>query len=129
MSRHFSKNSKNEKISLSLLCCLLAGGFFGAPLFLKKKGLWVLFRVIHAFFTLNRAYVKNRFFRATSSLFSSLSNSSLCILSSKRIYICTSNCLKVVLKLSVPEYILTLKKMGTPLVLVLVRRGYSTAKP
>ena len=47
----------------------------------------MLFRVIHAFFTLNRAYVKNRFFRATSSLFSSLSNSSLCILSSKRIYI------------------------------------------
>jgi hypothetical protein len=39
--------------------------------------------------------------------------------------ICLSNCLFVVWKLSVPEYILTLKTRGTPLVLALVRRGYS----
>ena len=44
-------------------------------------------------------------------------------------HIYSLSCLKVVLKLSVPEYILALKTRGTPLVLALVRRGYSTAKP
>ena len=40
-------------------------------------------------------------------------------------YIYLPNCLKVVWKLSVPEYILTLKIDSTALVLALVLRGYS----
>jgi hypothetical protein len=41
------------KKSLFSSVLLLAGGFFGSPLF-KKKGLWVLFRVIHAFLRLKK---------------------------------------------------------------------------
>ena len=41
------------------------------------------------------------------------------------IYIYLRNCLKVVWKLSVPEYILTLKNKGYCLSTALVRRGYS----
>ena len=44
-------------------------------------------------------------------------------------HICLPNCLKVVWKLSVPEYILTLKTGEYCLRTALVRRGYSTAKP
>ena len=63
--------ARKMKKSLSLLCCFfLAGGFFGSLSLFKKKG---LFGCCLGLFTLLKISRKNRFFRETSSLFSSLS--------------------------------------------------------
>ena len=52
LSKSVVWRSKNEKISLSsVLCFFLAGGFFVSLSLFKKRVFWVLFRVIHAFFT------------------------------------------------------------------------------